>query len=64
MRGGAAEGGGEKKEGAVGVAASEEEVDGKMSAAQARALLRSLQSEEEQVDLRERQNFQDVIRDW
>jgi len=64
LRGGAAEGGGEKKEGAVGVAASEEEVDGKMSAAQARALLRSLQSEEEQVDLRERQNFQDVIRDW
>jgi Ca-activated chloride channel family protein len=64
LRGGAAEGGGEKKEGAVGVAASEEEVDGKMSAAQARALLRSLQSEEEQVELRERQNFQDVIRDW
>jgi Ca-activated chloride channel homolog len=64
LRGGSAEGGGEKKEGAVGVAASEEEVDGKMSAAQARALLRSLQSEEEQVELRERQNFQDVIRDW
>jgi len=65
LRGGApGERGDEKKDGAVGMAAAEEEVDGKMSASQARALLRSLQSEEEQVDLRERQNFQDVIRDW
>jgi Ca-activated chloride channel family protein len=65
LRGGAAgERGDEKKEGAAAMAVAEEEEEGKMSASQARALLRSLQSEEEQVDLRERQNFQDVIRDW
>ena len=65
LRGGAAgERGDEKKEGATAMAVAEEEEEGKMSASQARALLRSLQSEEEQVDLRERQNFQDVIRDW
>jgi Ca-activated chloride channel family protein len=65
LRSGAAgERGDEKKEGAAAMAVAEEEEEGKMSASQARALLRSLQSEEEQVDLRERQNFQDVIRDW
>ena len=65
LRGGAAgERGDEKKEGAAAMAVAEEEEEGKMSASQARALLRSLQSEEEQVELRERQNFQDVIRDW
>ena len=45
-------------------AAAEEEVDGQMSAGQARALLRSLQGEEEQVQLLERRNFQDVSKDW
>lgn len=58
------EGGDEEKAEAVAAAEAEEEVEGQMSAAQARALLRSLQSEEEQVDLRERRNFQDVSRDW
>ena len=43
---------------------AEAEEDGKMSAGQARALLRSLQNEEEQVRLLERRNFQDVSRDW
>jgi Ca-activated chloride channel family protein len=43
---------------------AEEEVDGQMSAGQARALLRSLQGEEEQVQLLERRNFQDVSKDW
>ena len=53
-----------KEEAAMAAAEAEEEVEGQMSASQARALLRSLQSEEEQVDLRERRNFQDVSRDW
>lgn len=53
-----------EEEAAMAAAEAEEEVEGKMSASQARALLRSLQSEEEQVDLRERRNFQDVSRDW
>ena len=35
-----------------------------MSASQARALLRALQSEEEQVNLIEQRNFQDVSKDW
>ena len=61
--GGAGGEGGEERE-AAGVAEAEEEVEGKMSASQARALLRSLQNEEEQVDLRERRTFQDVSRDW
>jgi Ca-activated chloride channel family protein len=61
--GGAGSEGGEERE-AAGVAEAEEEVEGKMSASQARALLRSLQNEEEQVDLRERRTFQDVSRDW
>lgn len=48
-------------------AATVEEVaeeDGKMSPSQARALLRSLEAEEERVELRERRNFQDVLKDW
>ena len=61
--GGAGGEGGEQREAAV-AAEAEEEVEGKMSASQARALLRSLQNEEEQVDLSERRTFQDVSRDW
>lgn len=53
-----------EQEMAVAAAEAEEEEEGKMSASQARALLRSLQSEEEQVDLRERRTFQDDSRDW
>ena len=65
LRAAAAAGQGEgKEEAAVAAAEAEEEVEGQMSASQARALLRSLQSEEEQVDLSERRNFQDVSRDW
>ena len=64
LRGTAGEGGGKEQAAAVAEAEAEEEVEGKMSASQARALLRSLQTEEEQVDLRERRTFQDVSRDW
>jgi Ca-activated chloride channel family protein len=59
-----AEGGSEGQPSEEALAAMEEEVEGRMSESQARALLRSLQGEEEQVDLRERQTFQDVSRDW
>ncbi len=59
-----AEGGSEGQPSEEALAAMEEEVEGRMSESQARALLRSLQGEEEQVDLRERQTFQDVLRDW
>lgn len=67
LRGTAGEGGGREEAAAMAAAAAaeaEEEVEGKMSASQARALLRSLQSEEEQVDLREGRTFQDASRDW
>jgi Ca-activated chloride channel homolog len=64
LRGAAGEAGEGDQEAAVAAAEAEEEEEGKMSASQARALLRSLQSEEEQVDLRERRTFQDVSRDW
>ena len=64
LRGTAGEGAGKEQAAAVAEAEAEEEVEGKMSASQARALLRSLQTEEEQVDLRERRTFQDVSRDW
>lgn len=60
----AAAGAGGQEQEAAAAAEAEQEEDGKMSASQARALLRSLQSEEEQVNLLERQNFQDVSRDW
>lgn len=61
---GAAGEGGTGEEQAAAAAMAEEEEEGKMSEGQARALLRSLQSEEEQVNLLERQNLQDVSRDW
>ncbi|MEX1010159.1 MAG: VWA domain-containing protein, partial [Chthoniobacterales bacterium] len=61
---GAAGGEGGTEQEATLAAEVEEEVEGQMSTAQARALLRSLQSEEEQVELRERRTFQDVSRDW
>jgi Ca-activated chloride channel homolog len=64
LRGTAGEAGGKEQAAAMAEAEAEEEVEGKMSASQARALLRSLQTEEEQVDLRERRTFQDVSRDW
>ncbi len=64
LRAAGGSGGNEEKAEAAAAAEAEEEIEGQMSAAQARALLRSLQSEEEQVDLRERRNFQDVSRDW
>ena len=62
---GAQEGGsgGDKKE-AAALAEAEAEAEGRMSESQARSLLRSLQNEEEQVQLLERRNFQDVSRDW
>ena len=41
-----------------------EEKDGEMSEAQARALLRSMQGEEEKVRQLERQQNQGVIKDW
>lgn len=63
LRGGEAAGqAGEQGEPAT--AAVEEEVEGRMSESQARTLLRALQGEEEQVDLRERSPFQEVLRDW
>jgi Ca-activated chloride channel family protein len=40
------------------------EKEGEMSEAQARALLRSMQGEEQRVRLLERQQNQDVIKDW
>lgn len=55
---------GEKDGEQQAAAEAEEGEDGKMSAAQARTLLRALQGEEEKVNLRERRNFQDVSRDW
>ena len=65
LRGSAAAAGeGGAEQAAAAAAEAEEEVEGQMNASQARALLRSLQSEEEQVDLSERRTFQDVSRDW
>lgn len=62
---GAVQEGGQDQQGAAeAMAEAEAEEDGKMSATQARALLRSLQNEEEQVNLLERRNIQDVSRDW
>jgi Ca-activated chloride channel family protein len=57
------EGRGEPQDAAVAGEAGEER-PGQMSESQARALLRSLQGEEERVDLLERRAFQDVSRDW
>lgn len=41
-----------------------EEVEGEMSEAQARNLLRSMQGDEERVRMMERRDFQNVMRDW
>ncbi len=54
---------GQEQQESVAVEEAAEE-DGKMSASQARALLRSLETEEKRVELRERRNFQDVLKDW
>jgi Ca-activated chloride channel family protein len=65
LRGAGRPEGGEQQEGqAQGVAAVEEEKDGKMSEGQARALLRAMENEEDKVDLLERQIFEDVSKDW
>ncbi|MBU3664821.1 MAG: VWA domain-containing protein [Chthoniobacterales bacterium] len=61
---GAQQGGEGGKEEAAAIAEAQAEAEGRMSESQARALLRSLQNEEEQVQLLERRNFQDVSRDW
>jgi Ca-activated chloride channel family protein len=63
---GAGEKSSDKKDGQEqqGMVAEEVEQDGKMSESQARALLRSLQTEEKRVDLLERETFQEVSRDW
>ncbi len=44
--------------------AEPETPDGEMSEAQARNLLRSMQGDEERVQMMERQNYQDVRKDW
>ena len=54
----------EKKEQQAAAAAEEKEKDGEMSAAQARALLNALRSEDQKVNLIEQQTSQDVLRDW
>lgn len=53
-----------KEDQAQAAAAMEEEKDGKMSATQARALLRAMQNEEGKVDLLERGDFEHVSKDW
>jgi len=45
-------------------AVAQPDKDGEMSEAQARALLRSMQGEEQRVRLLERQQNQDVLKDW
>ncbi|MCX6971354.1 MAG: VWA domain-containing protein [Verrucomicrobia bacterium] len=53
------------QEQAQAAAAGEEQgKDGEMSAAQARALLKSLNSEEEKVNLMQQPTSQEVLRDW
>ena len=55
----------QKPEEQGGAAAAEEQgKDGEMSAAQARALLRTLNSEEEKVNLIQQSTSQEVLRDW
>jgi len=54
----------EEKAGGAGQAAEEQGKDGEMSAAQARALLKSLNSEEEKVNLIQQPTSQEVLRDW
>lgn len=45
-------------------AAEQQEKDGQMSPAQARALLNSLRNEEDKVNLMQQQTSQEVLRDW
>ena len=52
------------QEQAQSAAAEEQGKDGEMSAAQARALLKSLNSEEEKVNLIQQSASQEVLRDW
>ncbi len=47
-----------------GAPAEEQEKDGEMSAAQARALLKSLNSEEEKVNLMQQPYTEETLRDW
>jgi Ca-activated chloride channel family protein len=51
-------------QGQAGTAGEEKDKDGEMSAAQARALLKSLNSEEEKVNLMQQSSSQEVLRDW
>lgn len=51
-------------EGAQAGEAAEEEKDGQMSASQARSLLNSLRGDEDRVNLMQRQQTQDTLRDW
>ena len=53
-----------QEEQAQAAAAEEQSKDGEMSAAQARALLKSLNSEEEKVNLMQQPASQEVLRDW
>ncbi len=50
--------------GQAGQAGEEQEKDGEMSAAQARALLKSLNSEEEKVNLIQQPYTEETLRDW
>ena len=66
-----ANGGDEKKDqkpdgqqGQAAAAGEEQGKDGQMSQAQARALLKSLNSEEEKVNLMQQPTTQEVLRDW
>lgn len=54
----------EKPAGQAASAGEEQDKDGEMSAAQARALLKSLNSEEEKVNLMQQPSSQEVLRDW
>jgi Ca-activated chloride channel family protein len=54
----------ESKEAQEAAAAEQQEKDGQMSPAQARALLNSLRNEEDKVNLMQQQTSQEVLRDW
>jgi Ca-activated chloride channel family protein len=53
-----------EERGQAAAAGEEQGKDGEMSAAQARALLKSLNSEEEKVNLMQQPTSQEVLRDW
>jgi Ca-activated chloride channel family protein len=53
-----------QEQGQAAAAGEEQGKDGEMSAAQARALLKSLNSEEEKVNLMQQPTSQEVLRDW